>query len=340
VAGVFVCSATLFGLIGAPSPYLLAGVLSGAVRALTAHRATSVPGPVRTGALAVVGVAAGSAVRADVVGQVVRQPWAILGGCVATLALTLAAGQLLRLSRAVDGNTAVLASIAGGASGLTVMARDLDADEGIVAAVQYLRVLVVIVTVPVVAPMLGHGQTPVTGVVSGAGSVGWSVLFTAVALTVGLGLARLLTFPGAGLLLPLTVAAGLSWWGVIPDSMVPPLLLNATYAVIGLMVGLNLSAAALRRIAAVLPHAVGMLIISLGGCAAIGIGLSHLVGVSAFSGYLAFTPGGLPAVIAVAVDAGADTEFVVSCQVIRLVLALFAAAAIGALVRRRSARRR
>jgi Transition state regulatory protein AbrB len=78
-----------------------------------------------------------------------------------------------------------------------------------------------------------------------------------------------------------------------------------------------------------------MLVISLAGCAALGIWLSHLMNVSAFSGYLAFTPGGLPVVTAVAVAADAETSFVVSCQVIRLLLALLIAAVIGGLTRRR-----
>jgi membrane AbrB-like protein len=241
----------------------------------------------------------------------------------------------LRLSRSVDANTATLSSIAGGASGLTVMAKELDADETIVAAVQYLRVLVVVVTVPFVAPLLGQAGGPL-GVPAAAAGTSWSdVLFTAVALAVGLGLARLLPFGSSTLVLPMAIAAGVSWWGVLPGAHVPAALLNLTYAVIGLMVGLDLSRQALRRIASLLPLAGGMLIVSLAGCAALGIGLSHLMNVSAFSGYLAFTPGGLPAVTAVAVAAGAETAFVVSCQVVRLLLALLAAAVIGGLTRRR-----
>ena len=324
----------LLVLVGAPSPYLLAGVIAGAGRALTARRPAGVPKPIRTDALALIGIAAGSAIQADVVAQVARQPWVVIGGAAGTLLVTLMAGQLLRLSRSVDANTATLSSIAGGASGLTVMAKELDADETIVAAVQYLRVLVVVVTVPFIAPLLGHSQGSL-GVSAAAEGRLWSdVLFTAVALAVGLGLARLLTFSSSTLVLPLLIAAGMSWWGVFPGAHVPAVLLNATYAVIGLMVGLDLSRPALRRIASLLPLAGGMLIISLAGCAALGMGLSHLLGVSAFSGYLAFTPGGLPAVTAVAVEAGAETAFVVSCQVIRLLLALLAAAVIGGMTRR------
>jgi membrane AbrB-like protein len=334
VAAGFCIAALLLVLIGAPSPYLLAGVIAGAGRALTARRPAGMPKPIRTGALALIGVAAGSAIQADVVTQIARQPWVVIGGAAGTLVVTLLAGQLLRLSRSVDANTAMLSSIAGGASGLTVMAKELDADETIVAAVQYLRVLVVVITVPVVAPLLGHPNGPLD-VPATVGGTWWAdLLFTAVALAAGLGLARLLTFSSSTLVLPMTIAAGLSWWGVLPAAHVPAALLNVTYAVIGLMVGLDLSRQALRRIASLLPLAGGMLIISLAGCAALGIGLSHLMNVSAFSGYLAFTPGGLPAVTAMAVSAGAETAFVVSCQVVRLLLALLAAAVIGGLTRR------
>jgi membrane AbrB-like protein len=126
----------------------------------------------------------------------------------------------------------------------------------------------------------------------------------------------------------------LSWWGIIPGGQVPGLLLGATYAAIGLMVGLDLSRDAMRRIAKLLPLAGAMLFISIGLCAALGVALGRLMGVSAFSSYLAFTPGGLPAVTAVAVGAGAEAEFVVSCQIVRLLLALLTAAVIGAMMRR------
>jgi uncharacterized membrane protein AbrB (regulator of aidB expression) len=116
---------------------------------------------------------------------------------------------------------------------------------------------------------------------------------------------------------------------------VPALLLSITYTGIGLMVGLDLSRDVLRRIAALLPLAGAMLVISLGVCAALGIALGHLMGVSAFSSYLAFTPGGLPAVTAVAVGAGVETEFVVSCQIVRLLLALLIASVCGGMMRRR-----
>jgi len=64
----------LLVLVGAPSPYLLAGVIAGAGRALTARRPAGVPKPIRTGALALIGVAAGSAIQADVVAQIARHP--------------------------------------------------------------------------------------------------------------------------------------------------------------------------------------------------------------------------------------------------------------------------
>jgi uncharacterized protein len=58
------------------------------------------------------------------------------------------------------------------------------------------------------------------------------------------------------------------------------------------------------------------------GLAALLVPLAHVTFVDA---YLATTPGGLPAVLAASVGIGANTTFVVSVQVLRILLMVVAA---------------
>jgi len=63
----------------------------------------------------------------------------------------MAAGLLLGRRASVSALTGMLALTAGGASGLVAVTRELGGDERVVAVVQYLRVVLVTVSMPVVA---------------------------------------------------------------------------------------------------------------------------------------------------------------------------------------------
>lgn len=58
---------------------------------------------------------------------------------------------------------------------------------------------------------------------------------------------------------------------------------------------------------------------------ALAVAPAPAAGVSTLTAYLATTPGGLYAVLAVAVGSGADTTFVLAVQVLRLFVMLLAA---------------
>ncbi|KIQ13498.1 AbrB family transcriptional regulator, partial [Rhodococcus sp. MEB064] len=74
-------------------------------------------------------------------------------------------------------------------------------------------------------------------------------------------------------------------------------------------------------------------------CALLGWALSAWTGTSLLTGYLATTPGGLAAVLAVSASTGSDVTFVACVQLIRLVSMLIAAPLIAQLLMRRAARK-
>jgi len=333
VAVLLAVAATALSILGVPSAFLFAGVFAGGVCALCSSTPRRLPASADRLAFGIVGVVAGSMLDRSVLEFAIDQPLATLGSTAATLAITIVVGQLLRVSPHVDGTTATFASIAGGASGLTALAREVHADDAVVVSFQYLRVLVVVLTVPVVAPLLGGHQGD-AGAATGSG--GWSGLpFTVTALIAGLALARVFAFTASRLVFPLVLAAGLAASGWLPSTEVPGPVQAFGFATIGLMVGLQLSRSTLRRIASLLPLAFIMLAVSSVGCALVGMALAHTTGVSMLSGYLATTPGGLPAVTAVAVDSGENVGLVLTCQIIRLFMALLLGSIAVAYITRR-----
>jgi membrane AbrB-like protein len=252
-----------------------------------------------------------------------------------TLVISLLAGLLLRLRGGISPVTGAFAMIAGGASGITAMARDLGADDRMVAVLQYLRVLLVVVYMPIAATAL-YGARSVAGpVAAGPSASGWfaGLLFTVACGGGGLLLGRLLRVPVPSLLGPLAVAAAVDLGGLAGDAEVPAELQAVAFLVIGLQVGISFTWRSLRAIGRALPLALAIIVGLIVACAALGAALAASTGVGALDAYLATTPGGVYAVLATATDSGADTTFVLAVQVLRLLVMVLSAPLLARLLR-------
>lgn len=322
----------LLVLVGAPAPYLLGPLGAGLVVALR-DRAPDVPQAAGTASQGLIGVSVGVLVTPRVLATFADNALALVTALAATLAVSLGWGQLLRLQPEVSAVTATFASIAGGASGVVATAREAGADEPVVATIQYLRVLMVLAAMPVVGALIGPGEAsaggagaagaPAGAVAAGVDALSWSALgFTLVTLVLGLGLLRLRPFPGAAVLVPMLLAAGLAATGWFPTAAVPPPLLDVGYAVIGAQVGVKFTPATVRVVTRLLPLALVQIVGTILTCAGIGYLMGLASDISQVDAYLATTPGGLYAVVAVALSTGADSALVFTLQVLRLFAAL------------------
>jgi membrane AbrB-like protein len=334
VAGA-VAAGLLFGLAGLPSPALFGGLLAGLVRALAFRGRIAVPARATTSAQAVIGVSMGALVDVETLRTVAENWLAVLLVTLGTLALSLAAGLALRLQPGISPVTGAFAMIAGGASGIIVMARELGADERMVAVLQYLRVLLIVVLMPVIATTV-YGASPGSGSAAGGGGAGWpaGLLFTVACGVVGLLLGRLARLPVAALLGPMVAAAAVDLSGLTRGLEVPALVQTGAFLVIGLQVGVSFTRASLSTIGRALPLALALIAVLILASAGLGAVLAAATGASALDGYLATTPGGLYAVLATATGSGADATFVLAVQVLRLFVMLLGAPLVARLLRR------
>jgi membrane AbrB-like protein len=224
--------------------------------------------------------------------------------------------------------------IAGGASGIVALARELGADDRVVTIVQYLRVLLVLLAMPLVAGALFDPPTGAGELVSGPTRWLPDLVFVALAVSVGLLLQRFVRAPATALLGPLLVAVAISASGVLGPVSVPTVFENVGYALIGIRVGLRFTRASLLSIARLLPLATLLIALVIAACALLGLALSAVTGVDRLTAYLATTPGGLFAVLATAADSGSDVTYVLAVQVIRVFAMLLFAPLLGRLSRR------
>ncbi|WP_337063133.1 AbrB family transcriptional regulator [Kineococcus sp. G2] len=311
--------------LGLPSPALFAGLLVGLLDALALPRALELPRGTGTAAQAAVGVTIGTLVQLSTLAALGEHWLPVLLVTLGTLVLSLGTGALLGRHRDVDPVTGAFALVAGGAGGLVVMARQLGADERVVAVVQYLRVLVVVLSLPVVLHLVFGVRAQEAAPAADGGPPWAGPLLVAVCGAAGAWLGRRAHLPAAPLLGPMLLAAVLSLGGLADGVRVPGALEAVAYALIGLQVGLRFTPASLASAARVLPAALALIAVGVAGSAGLAALLSAATGLPLLDTYLATTPGGLYAVLAAAVGSGADATFVLSVQVLRLLVMLLAA---------------
>ena len=109
------------------------------------------------------------------------------------------------------------------------------------------------------------------------------------------------------------------------DFVVPPVVRELAFALIGLQVGLRFTVDTVaqlgRLLVPVLVGVFGLLV----GCFGLGLVLHLTTDVSLRDAYLATTPGGIYAVLAIAFGAGGNTTFIVAVQSLRVLVAVLLA---------------
>lgn len=332
--GVFVVVAsTVLVLAHVPSALLFGGLLGALVYALLPTRPLEAPRWSSLVGQGIVGTIVGASVDWRTFADLGWSWPVVVAVSASTVAVSVLAGQLLRLHRDVTPVTAAFASIAGGASGMTALSRDLGADDRVVTVLQYLRVLVVLLSLPAVVGLVFHESGGGTG--GGFVAGGWTdLLFCAVAVGSGLLLGRVAHLPSPAILGPVVTAAALHAVPLLADAVVPTWVAGAGYLAIGVQVGLRFTLASLRSIARMLPTAAVSIVLTLVACAGLGLALSAATGVSRLDTYLATTPGGLYAVLATSTATGGNVTFVTAVQLLRLLLVLLLAPALARFLRR------
>jgi uncharacterized protein len=315
-------------LLGVPAAALLAGLLVGITMALMSVAPKRVPARAQAAAQAVLGVYIGTMVHPDVFAALGSNWPVVVAVVVGTLVLSTVAGGLLGRRRDVSPLTGALALVAGGASGLVSIARELGGDDRVVAVVQYLRIALIVGSMPLVAMVFAHGSTAPSSVSVGEnGDAPWylSVIMLTVIAVAGVVGGQFIRLLGAGLLGPLSITILLEVSGLSFGLAVPSILVQISCMLIGWQAGLVFTRQSLRAIRRILPAALGLIMLIDLGSAGLGWLLAQITGVSRLDGYLATNPGAIYAVLPTAVQSGANVMFILAAQVIRSLLMLFAA---------------
>src|SRR3954447_10191971 len=221
VLTVTVVVSVVLAVLHVPSVPLFGSLVGGMAHALSSTTPLAVPPWAYRLGQALIGVTIGSLVSLSALAGMGADLAPIVAVTLGTVAISLAAGRVLARRSDVSPVTGAFAMIAGGASGVVAVARELGADDRVVTVVQYLRVFVVLVTLPVVTAVVFHPEHGLGRFSTGREPLPVELAYVAITVVLGLLVARLVPVSTATLLGPLALAAVLSATGWLGSPSVP-----------------------------------------------------------------------------------------------------------------------
>ena len=308
--------AALFHVIGFPAALLTGPATCVSLATLMGLRVV-IPPALRDTVFVVLGVQIGSTVTPEVVDAALTWPVSL-----AVLAMTLIVvlailpAVLMRLF-AMDRLTALLAAAPGHLSYVLGLSADLAADVPRVALVQSVRVLLLTLLVPVLISLWGGEGTAFLAEQETGSLLALAVIF-AVALATGL-LFKRWNMPAALLLGAMTVSA-IAHGGALTTGTAPTWLTTAAFVCMGSLIGTRFSGVTFLQLRSAVVAGVFTTVFA---CAIAALGAwfaAALVGLSPAALLLAFAPGGVEVMAALAVKTGLEPALVAAHHVFRLVI--------------------
>ncbi len=296
-----------------PAPFLCGPALAVTLAGLAGLR-LSVPNLLRNATFVIVGISMGTSVTPEVIGAAKTWPLSFLAVLVTVVILLYVAYWILR-GFGYDRTTAMLGASPGHLSYIISLTAETKSDLATVSVIQSVRVLALTLAVPFIVEYLDliSIEPPILPLPMHPVVLGLTILAS---LAVGWLFMRW-RFPAALLLGGVAVSIGIHITGLTSGG-VPSWLSQPTYIVLGSLIGTRFSRASLRdmRKAFLAGGVVTVVVMLL--ASVIAVLVSRLTGVPLNAVMIAFSPGGLETMAAMAVMMHADTAYVGSHHVLRL----------------------
>jgi len=300
--------------------HLPAGGLLGAMLAVAAAslvgRPTGAPHLLQSLLFMVMGSAVGAAATPSALGSILRWPLSFAILIVSTLAMYAAGYGVFRRAAGWDRTTALYAAAPGALSAVMVMAQGEGAVMSKVATAQVLRLAAITCASPL---LLASGpMRPPAGAAAG-GLQPWALF--ALAVVAGWRMAVRLKWPSPAFLGPMAVSAAAHLTGLFALTAPQPVVMTAS-AGVGALVGARFSGVHLKELVRFFPPAA----LSFSAMGVIGAAAGWLAGVASgvgpAAGLLAFAPGSMDVLIAIALATATSPAYVAAHHTARLLLVL------------------
>lgn len=305
-------------LLHVPGGAIIGGMAAAAILAFRG-RVTLWPGNVYAMLAGTLGMASGASVSPDTLRQAAAWPLSIAMLVVGSTVMCACGYAILRTVGNVDQRTAFYSVAPGALQTVVILAEEQKADLATVGVVQTLRLVVLVMLAPTIlgAGAMAHQQSAPVHHYGDPAS--WAIMITASIASIAI--ARRLRFPSADFLGPMIASAVLHAMGVV-DATVPPLALALAGACMGVTIGAKFAGMQLGQLGRLVVLSLVVLVVMGVIAALVGAFAGSVSGVGPVAGVLAFAPGSIDVMIALALTFHAEPAYVAVHHLSRFILLL------------------
>jgi membrane AbrB-like protein len=308
----------VFAALKLPLPWMLGAMVFVTVAAVFGTP-VRLPYMFRQSMVVFIGVMLGSQFTPDLINRVGQWVVTISGLLVyGTVAVALVL-YYLKMVGNYDPVTAYFAAAPGGLNDMTLIGRDMGGDDRVIALTHASRVLLVVMTIPIMFRIFGGYESPPGFLPRGPGFDlplrEWLAL--AGCALIGPFIARRLKLPAAFLLGPLALSASIhiaGWSNASP----PGALVAAAQIVLGTGVGCRFAGTHYTEVIRIIRVSLGSAIIWMTSAVGFGLLIGEITGLPWYVVTLAYAPGGLAEMSLVAFGIGQDVAFVATHHLCRI----------------------
>ncbi len=317
-----------------PLPMLLGSLLAVGTAAIGGLRPfghlPQAPQKIRMLFIPVIGIAIGGAARPEILDEAPHWIPSLLALCLFIPLVHYLGYRLLVATGQTDRLTAFYGTAPGGLVETVQMGEEAGADVQMLAMLQFLRLILTIVIVPVAFSwMEGHAVGSAGGAaVAGSALHAKDVAILTAAAVIGAIIGLKLKLPAGHVLGPilLSAAAHMAGW---TEAVPPRWLIALAQVVIGTSLGVRFAGMPKGRILLALRLALLNAVVTIGGAVGFSVALAPVAGEPVRAVFLAFAPGGLVEMGLIALSLKMSILYVTAHHLIRIVLSVSVARAFG-----------
>ena len=281
------------------------------------------PMPIRPPMMVILGLMLGSSFTPELLGRAGEFAISLITMFVFLILAACCVYPFLRRVGGYDPITAYFAAMPGGVNDMVIIGGEMGGDERRIALTQASRILLTVLTVPLLMQVFsdyeGRSGTGPWTAFSDISFLDYTLF--AVCGLVGWQIGKRARFPAPLLTGPMLASAIIHGGGWM-EAQPPTLLVNMAQWVLGTVIGCRFVGVARSEIFFVLKISVVSTAILLGLAAVFAIGLAETFGFDFRGLILAYAPGGMAEMGLVALALGIDTAFVASHHVIRIMIVI------------------
>lgn len=319
---------------GAPAPFIVGPALAVALSALMGLPVL-IPVWLRNFCFIIIGLSMGAGVTPEVVSSARQWPFSFVILAVAMLLIILIGKWMLVSKWRYDPMTALLAVVPGHLSYVLGLSAETKGDLATIGIVQSIRLLALTILVPFAVVFIGIDASATGGAVAVMPLLAF-VASMAIAFIIGFVLERF-KLPAAYLIAGLLWSTGSHITGTI-DGTVTPFVGTPAFIIMGALIGTRFSGVTIAMLKRAFVAGTCVTLVAFGLSALAAWLVSLFIDAPMSQLLIAFAPGGVETMAAMAVSMNADPAFVAAHHVMRLLILTFLAPLMLGIVRTTSSK--